>query len=246
MSEKELFSEAEVNKIIMRAVAMQEGAESSAYSPGVTLAEVEKIAVEMGVDPKHLEAAIAEAQANAEKQGKKWVFSTDIERVVDGEIGSENFDVVASRLPAPGANPLPSQIGKTLSAKVSSATSITHVAVSSRSGRTRIKVSSTPSIAAVYGFVSAIVCGIFGAGFIASGDLPGVGAGILAAGLASCVAWLVGGAKASRRQAEQIASDVESAVKDSVSESAKSRLMRASGNVEDPVHSQVVEQTTTD
>ncbi|MBX3118221.1 MAG: hypothetical protein KF784_04090 [Fimbriimonadaceae bacterium] len=216
MRENDIFSESEVTKIVQRAVEMQEAGDSAGYSPGVTKDELLKVAKEIGVSPIYLEQAISEAQRKSETSEKRWRFGTDIDWVVKGEIDPQNFDIVASKLPKPGANPLPTQVGKTLSAKVSSVTSVTNISVSSRNGRTRIKVSSVPSLAAVYAFTTAFTTGVFGSIMVAQGQLAGVGVGILAAGAAACIGWLAGGLKANRREAHRIASDLESAVKDSV------------------------------
>ena len=114
------FSEEEVALIIKRAAELQQ-TEETAEEPGnaMTLAEVEQIAREAGIDP-HLIRRAAHTLDRPQEANRPspWVGAPTrlvFERVVDGEISTDEYeqliDTVRRTL---GDNGMPSVLGKTL------------------------------------------------------------------------------------------------------------------------------------
>ncbi len=110
------------------------------YTPGITFDELQRIAAEAGIDPKVLQQALNEGSTPKEKAN--WPF--EIERVLDGELAADDFDVVLDAMgPANRRYPI-TQVGRTLSGSVWTGTGMTAVQVSSRNGRTRLSMKANP------------------------------------------------------------------------------------------------------
>lgn len=141
MPEERVFSEQEVGQIIRRAVEISEEGTGNIYTPGVTRSELEKIAAEVGVPSDALARAIEEA---GQKKGRRSGFKLveEFERVVEGELRLEDFDVLAEGLTPVGniGQPTMAQFGRTASMNVWAATGSAKIDVTSRNGRTRLKV----------------------------------------------------------------------------------------------------------
>lgn len=220
---REIFSEAEVGKIMRRAVELQETTESQEYTPGVTREELERIAGEMGISVSALEKALAEVRKQAPEKRSWFALKTEIERVIDGELDPNDFDLVSAQLPQGNSQMLPSQVGRTLTAKVQAGMGTAQVSVTSRSGRTKVKVDSFPVLPIVFGFQSAMFASIFGPVLISKG-LLGAGIGVLA-GLIGLSSWLlVGGVSSAKKSAEKLADKLTDAVEDTLEDSAKSSV----------------------
>ncbi len=110
------------------------------YTPGITWEELQRIAAEAGIDSKILEQALVKESTPKEKA--KWPF--EIERVLDGELAADDFDVILDAMgPAHRRQPI-TQVGRTLSGTVWTGTGMTALQVSSKSGRTRISMKANP------------------------------------------------------------------------------------------------------
>jgi hypothetical protein len=130
-----VYSEQEASEILQKAAKLQEAQiVGPDYTPGVTLDELRRIAEEAGIDPKVLDQALADGSQPIEKA--KWPF--EIERVLDGELAPDDFDLIQTAI---GAG---TQVGRTLNATVWTGTGMTSVMVSSRNGRTRLSMKANP------------------------------------------------------------------------------------------------------
>lgn len=138
-----LFSESEVSKIIQRAVELQEsGDDATTYTPGVTHDELTKMAEELGVDPQYLERAIREQAEGTRPEPKK---GTVEERVVEGEIAPEDFDLLLQSMRTMSMRSNPTvQIGRTLQTNAFAGGGLHRVEITSRNGRTRVRAKNFP------------------------------------------------------------------------------------------------------
>jgi hypothetical protein len=59
--EKRLYTEKEVSKLLRRAAELQDAATDAIPRPGLTRAQVEQIAAEVGIDARFVREAVAEA-----------------------------------------------------------------------------------------------------------------------------------------------------------------------------------------
>lgn len=114
------FSEEEVALIVKRAAELQQ-TEETAEEPGnaLTLAEVEQIAKEAGIDPRLIRrAAQSLDRPEAGNRPSPWAGAPTklvFERVVDGEISTDEYEhLIDTVRRALGDNGMPSVLGKTL------------------------------------------------------------------------------------------------------------------------------------
>ena len=161
-----IFSEKQASDILQRAARLQEerGDPTDPYAPGLRQEDLAKIAAEAGIDPKYLEAAIREAQQQKEDR-RFFNLSEEQERIVEGELDPAEFDVIFEvAKPARTRRHPPTQVGRTLTMRTSYKGSLYHVEVSSRNGRTRVRVRSLPFFAYLMSLHPAILLSFFGAG----------------------------------------------------------------------------------
>jgi hypothetical protein len=119
-SKERQFSDEEVALIIKRAAELQQ-TEQVAQEPATTmsLAEVEQIASEAGIDPRLIRRA-AQGLERPQEVNRPSAFAGApttlvFERVVDGEIQVEDFEMLIAEIRrAMGENGMPSVIGKSL------------------------------------------------------------------------------------------------------------------------------------
>ncbi|QYK54462.1 MAG: hypothetical protein KF824_06075 [Fimbriimonadaceae bacterium] len=107
MEPKKVFSEQEAAQLIVEAAKLQESDGQHDYTPGVTWAELQRMAGDVGVDPDYLRKVIATQTPGAKKASKPRSFlgmplSEEFERVVDAELPPNNFDVVAGEFYSTG------------------------------------------------------------------------------------------------------------------------------------------------
>lgn len=141
---QEVFSEQQVTEIIRRAVMIQEGGtqQGKDYTPGITREELERIAREVGVSVDALRQAIEDSKSPT----KRRLFGApeEFERVIDGELDPNDFDVVAALLRSSNAARAPvTQVGRSIGGQAWVAPTLTSVDVTSRNGRTKVKVKPT-------------------------------------------------------------------------------------------------------
>jgi hypothetical protein len=179
---KQVYSEQEASEILKRAASMMEKAtgEGDAYTPGITREELERIAHEVGVDPKFLQLAIAE-QGQPESKKGPFNLTEEFERVIEGELDPSDFDVLAEHIKLLGnaGQPAIAQVGRSLQASAWTGVSQAKVNVSARNGRTRLQVKSTPLFAILMGGYPALMGAIISAASL--GERGHVGLAIAAA-----------------------------------------------------------------
>ena len=151
---RKLFSEKEVGRILKRATELQED-KGPADTMGLSLEEVRQIAMEMGVDPRHVEAAMLEVQRNGDADERfYWLgapVSYEMERVVKGDVSEEQWaemvDAIHRSFNLVGVS---GQVGRLLEWTHNSRRRQVQVRVTSRGGKTRIRIYARyPKTAAV-------------------------------------------------------------------------------------------------
>jgi len=158
MEPKKVFSEQEAAQLIVEAAKLQESDGQHDYTPGVTWAELQRMAGDVGVDPDYLRKVIGAQTPGTKTTSKPRSFlgmplSEDFERVVDAELPPGNFDVVASEFYSTGGGSAqtgyggPSVIGRMIKGSFYEGIWYGSLEVSSRHGRTRIKARTSNAIA---------------------------------------------------------------------------------------------------
>jgi hypothetical protein len=164
------YSEKEVGLILRKATELQR-AEPSALDPtGLTLAELQEVGAEVGIDPRYLQRAAAELEGGGSPD--VWAklagspIAIVIERTLSGEFPESRFEeLVPVMQVATVGQGNASAVGKTLtwSSRSDTNTSSQQVLVASRNGETLIRIEER-----LAGFAG----GVFG------GMLGGVGGGV--------------------------------------------------------------------
>ncbi len=164
------YSEKEVGLILRRATELQR-AEPYAEDPtGLTLAELQEVAGEVGIDPRYLQRAAAELDTAGSSDlwtslaGSPLGFV--IERTIPGEFPEDRFEALVPLMQAATVGQgNASAVGKTLtwSSRSDTNTSSQQVLITSRGGETLVRIEERLS-----GFAG----GVFG------GMLGGVGGGV--------------------------------------------------------------------
>ncbi|HRF59250.1 MAG TPA: hypothetical protein PLH94_04970 [Fimbriimonadaceae bacterium] len=182
-----LYSEAEVSKIIQRAVELQEaGTDATSYTPGVTTEELQKMAEELGVDPRYLEEAMREQIDGASSQERK---GAEEERVVEGEVSPEDFDILLQSMRTVSMKNNPTaQIGRTLQTNAFAGGGMHKVEITSRNGRTRIKAKNFPFVQFMSTLYPAFILSAVGAPQIANAGHPNLAIGLAIGAIGA--AWL--------------------------------------------------------
>ncbi len=167
-----VYDDDEIAKILKRATELhQEEPARAARGSGLTLKELEEIAVEAGINPANLRRAAQELDAGGAVRSP-WIellgedLSLVFERVVPGEIGDRGFeDVVAVLQQGTFDHGQPNLLGRTLTWQTETPTKTRslQVVVSSRDGETHIRVEER---------LHQLAGGLFG------GITAGVGAGV--------------------------------------------------------------------
>lgn len=160
MADRKIYSEKEATDIILKAAKLQEDCpdedESESYVPGLTEDELKRMAKELGVEEKYVLRALESRgsyKSNlTEKKALGVVWGTEIERVIDGELPPENFDVVLEEL-ATSQNfnnhrgyYQPVQVGRSLTGPIMRGMAMGRMQLSSRNGRTRLSVKTSAFI----------------------------------------------------------------------------------------------------
>jgi hypothetical protein len=185
VEDRRVFSEQEVTAVVRRAVELQESASKESYQPGVTPDELTRIAGELGIEPKYLQQAIAEANSLESKKGPL-NLTEEFERVVDTELSPDDYDVLLKYLKPTHRHTI-AQVGKTLSGRTWTGCSFANVEVTAKKGRTRVNVKSNPLFAWLVTLHPATI-----ATFIILGAMGDAGLLWPAIGICSII-WLIAG-----------------------------------------------------
>lgn len=158
---KRVFSEQETSAILQKAAKMQEAAVDGEYTPGITREELEKIANEAGIDPKFVTRALDDISKNEPKKG--WLnLSEEYERVIEGEVDPDDFDEIFRDLKPANNRMGVQQVGRTVSMQTFYKSAMCSIEMTSRQGRTRVKVKSVPFMAYFFSLHPALIGGIVG------------------------------------------------------------------------------------
>lgn len=180
------YSEREVADLIGRAVERQQEAAAPHAEVGLTLAEVERVGRETGIDPTHLRAAAAEMDAagrTLSRQAGHTPTHVTVERWVDALLMPEGWEDIVAHLEAEigldtaRASGSIQQVGSAYEWSHTSGLGVrTTVTASSRGGRTRLRLRQLVGSAGVrtegiiYGLAIAVLAA-FIATAIASGPV---------------------------------------------------------------------------
>ena len=151
-----VYGEQEIGRILKRATELQHSAPSASPAAGVTLAELEEIAAEAGIDPAYLRRAALELDAGVSDSsfwsrvvGDELVLTREV--TLPGELSADGFErVLAAIQTHTRLHGQPSLLGRTLTwrAETQSKTRTMQIVVSAREGRTHIRLEENLSVAA--------------------------------------------------------------------------------------------------
>lgn len=181
------YGEKEVGLILKRATELSQRAPEPTEGSGLTIEELEEIAIEAGIDPRYLRDAAAELDTKGPTpEGIERLLGgplmVDLERRVPGEVPDDRWDDVIHEISrAADGQGHPSVIGRTLSWVLSDPNRqrFLQVTVSNRDGETLIRIEERMQqlAGAIYGGLLGGVGGGVGLGV-------GLGVGIGAMGSA--------------------------------------------------------------
>lgn len=239
------FDERQVAEILRRTAALDQ--KRKLERPTLTLEEIETIAKEAGLDPALVRRAVDELKHEPEQS--VWAklagapLSRTIERVVDGELTTDDHEALAvsirEALGQPSGFPVQvSALGRSLSVTTFSTAGLVDVQVTPKDGTTRVRVTVNARQVAG-GIFGGIIGGVGGglgsnvawlvplwltkAGYSPEVGVVGGAVGLLTtvAGAWSFARWLfVGRAKAMHARAEQLAETLESQLRTALAKRA--------------------------
>jgi hypothetical protein len=199
MESKRRYSEKEISAILKIAAQHQAsaGQDEVSANPGMTLAQIEEIASQVGIDPRHVQEA-AEALDRGEDHDRSFhlwgaPLTIEFERIVEGEVTEENWSAVVEEIRSClGIIGQANRVGASFE-WTGGEMDLTHVTVTPRGGQTKIhiigKVSGSAGL--IYGLSASF-------GVSAAVILPVVMTGMLPVALAASAA-IVGGTLLSTR-----------------------------------------------
>jgi hypothetical protein len=184
------FNDKEVARIIKRASELQEEEAPTDSTTGLSLAELEQVAKEAGLDPALVRRAAADLDTRVTDQQPSMLVGAPttlrLERTIDGEVPADEYEAIVAEiqrtLDAVGTG---ATLGRSLSWTLSpasrrrSARSV-QVTITPRGGRTTIRIEE--HMGALAGGIFGGAAGI-GGGF--TGPAIGVGMGALHSGVAA-------------------------------------------------------------
>lgn len=173
---RRVYGDEEIGRILKRATELQHR-EPTAGAAGVTLAELEEIAAEAGIDPAYLRRAAMELETRPDDPTLwSWLAGDELDLVrevtLPGELDQADFErLVAVIQAASREHGQPSLLGRTLTwrAESSSKTRATQIVASSRDGETTIRIEEN---------LGQMASGLFGGVTVGAGVGVGVGVGL--------------------------------------------------------------------
>lgn len=232
---KRVFSEQEVADIVQRAAKLQEESATAAkaYKPGVSRAELERAATEVGIAPEFLDLAIREKLAGGQPRSF-FGLAQPVERVVEGEIDPQDFDLILENIRIWSSRRAPvTQVGRTLHARAFTGSGAASIDVQSRNGRTRVRVKPFPIFEILGTFYPAFLATMMAAGPLAAAG-HGIEAGVV--GIGSFLAALGGFAfwsRKSNRAAARLADKIQSNIADQVASTPQTSTMQPAAKMEE-------------
>jgi len=202
--DRRVFSEQEVGEIVQRAAELQEASPERGlrYAPGVTREQLERVAQEVGVETEFLQRALAERSSAPERGG---LFRAH-ERVVDGELDPNDFDLILQHVHARRSrHSPPTQIGRTLQGQVWTGTGYANLEVTSRNDRTRVRVKPKPLLEILGTVYPAFLATLTGAVPLAVNGHGMVSALLAAGSVTAATLGFFGWTRRSNRSAKRLA-----------------------------------------
>ena len=260
MSERRVFSEQEAADLVLRAAKMQEEShESSSYTPGIDLDQLKRLAADVGVDEKFLLAAMS-ATPESKDVHRRFMglpIFDEYERVVEGELDPEDFDIVTDLMgSAPGrlkfsgnANRtfMTTQVGRTLEGYVRSGSAYGPLKMTSRNGRTRIKARRTMFVPFMAGLYPAIILSIVTMAMASENSISVAVAATVVMLLAIMGSVTFGVlAMQGERKMKQIVDEMAERVADATGEQVRDNLAKATVAPQIPTSPDTLEQRSTD
>ena len=166
-----VYSDKEIGQLLKRATELQDQEPTAPSSSGLTLTELEEVAIEAGIDPHFLQRAALELGTSPTDSGF-WekVVGDELmllrETTVPGELSDDGFERVASVIQiGTREHGQPSLLGRSLTwrAETPSKTRTVQVTVTSRDGHTHVRLEEN---------LYQLAGGLFG------GTVSGVGIGV--------------------------------------------------------------------
>ncbi len=180
-----VYGDKEIGQILKRATELQGQEPSAPSSSGLTLQELEEVAVEAGIDPRFLQRAALELGMSPADSGF-WAkvvgdeLMLELETTVPGELNQDGFERVASVIQiGTKEHGHPSLLGHSLTWQAETTSKTSQITVTSRDGKTHIRVEEN---------LHQLAGGLFGGGVAGGGVGIGVGVGLpLGLGLGSAL-----------------------------------------------------------
>ncbi len=233
MANEPVFSEQEASKIIQRAVELSEQENTEVYKPGVTRGELERIAKEVGVPTAALARAIAEA-ARTHPGKQPFRLTEEFERVVEGELDPSQYDLVIEGLKpmAKAGQPLASQVGRTLSMTTWTGVGQAKVDLTSRNGRTKVKVRSNALLQALMTLHPAFITSIIAMGALTERGMAGLGAGIAIAAMSVGATLFSILTRSGHQKAEILADQLKDKIQETIAEEGATPMQASDLQIE--------------
>lgn len=217
---RKIYGEKEAAELLREAARLQEEVGEDAYSAGVTLEELRRIAKEAGIDPQYLDRAMALGRTSP-KERSILNLSEETEHILDGEIPASEFDLLVTALQRHGSVQMGQQLGRTVSAQVTKAPMTANVNLSSRNGRTRLAVRSTPLLAYFLGLHVPLIAATVVGPLVGTHNLVGgiaASAGLVLGGLLAFTGLTKLGKRRAREMGASLASELETFVQPTAAE----------------------------
>ena len=172
-----VYGEKEIGQILKRATDLQHEEPSASSAAGVTLAELEDIAAEAGIDPVYLRRAAMEVDSGV-ADPSFWVHITGEELMLvrdvtlPGELPDDGFERIVTAIQSHSReHGQPSLLGRTLTwrAETASKSRTIQIVVTSRDGHTSVRLEEN---------LSQLAAGIFGGATGGFGIGIGLGVGL--------------------------------------------------------------------
>lgn len=185
------YSETEVGRLLKYATELQQSDEAGGpgghEGGGMTLATLQEVAAEAGIEPRYVQLAAARIDSPEPARRKSALAGTPLlvraERIIPGELRDEDYEQIVTEIQlaidVPGSA---SMVGRTLTWRSETSdyqTRSLQVVVASRNGETRIQAEER-----LQSYAGALYGGVVGGAGIGIGVGVGVGVGLGALGSA--------------------------------------------------------------
>ncbi len=166
---RRLFSEKEISRVLKRATELQE-AEGPTETTDFSMEELQQIAAEVGIDPRHLAVAVAELEQDDDARFH-WLgapTSFELERIVEGEVSEEQWQemvlVIRQAFDLVGGA---GRVGRSFEWTHDSKDQQAQVTVTSQGGQTKIRLFAHYPNAAALTFMTSTILAMMAAGSLA-------------------------------------------------------------------------------